>query len=178
MFKSNNLIQYLFSNLKLDNGENANSGFNANGIQDKETLKVVATNYVRNALRNLMEKKIVEISGDIKGYKNSQLGIVESICIQNLYQPKEASRIFDRYLEHAVEKDQKQKIHKEKKSRDKLKDFVEKIVSSDICSYIGFEKNTVMGYGINELLSEEEKERLKLKLISDTIRYNNKGEVK
>ncbi len=166
------------SKLKIDNGENANSGFNANGIQDKETLKVVATNYVRNALRNLMEKKIVEISGDIKGYKNSQLGIVESICIQNLYQPKEASRIFDRYLEHTVEKDQKQKIHKEKKSRDKLKDFVEKIISSDICSYIGFEKNTVMGYGINELLSEEEKERLKLKLISDTIRYNNKGEVK
>ena len=148
------------SKLKVDNSASAAVNLNQNGIQDKETLKTVATNYVRNAIRDCMEKKIVEISGSIKGYKNSQMGIVESICIQNHYQPKEAARIFDKYL------------------GDKLKDFVETIINSDICSYIGFEKKTVMGYGISELITEDEKERLKLKLISDTIRYNNKGEAK
>ena len=148
-------------------------------VKDRDTLKTVASTYLCNRVKDLIEKKAVSLANKIEGYPGSQLGLVESICVQYYYKPKEAKDALNKYLDHTTEKDARQSAHKVKKSRDKLKEFVEEIKNAtDIFTYIGFERTQLMGFSISDLMGTEEAERLKLRLIIDAIRYNNKGEVK
>lgn len=165
--------------LKVEADREYDCAFKVTGVAERETLKTVASNHLRNCVKNLLEKKVVSIAGRLEGYPTSQLGLVESICVQNYYQPDEARAVLARYLGHVTEKDAKQSIHKEKKSRDKLKQFIEEIQDSqDIFAYIGFGKKELMGFRISELMGKNEAESLRLRLIIDTIRYNYKGEVR
>lgn len=159
--------------------------------EDKEVLKIAARGYYINKIKAAMnkyvvsypivEKKVKSIeeswkNDNEKNVTNSQLGAVESLATAYKYEPSKAWQVITEHFEHALEKEEGRKIHKETYSIQKLKRTVDHIKETELQELLEMEpkKDTVMGISKDEVLSEEEIERYKLQLLISMIRYENK----
>ena len=148
-------------------------------LEDIQTLKVIAKGYYRNLLQQASHSYILEHPIQKGKLSNSQLGVVESIVRSNKYQPKEAKESLKRYFENAGKKEENQNMQKERNSAKALERYVNHILDSDLEELLCIEtkeKGSIMGISKKELFSENEINKIKLTLISDLIRYDNKKE--
>lgn len=147
--------------------------------EDRETLKTAAGCYYRNLLERQKNAYIVEHPLPKGKLANSQLGILESFATAYRYEPVEAKRSIDRYLEHALDKEKNNSAQKEKNSIAELKQYVYQVFAADVETLLSVstvKKDTVMGIPKKELITEDDVLKLKLELITGMIRYDNKKE--
>ncbi len=147
--------------------------------EDKETLKAVAGCYYRKLLERKMNAYVVKTPLSKGTISNNQLGILESFTIAYKYNPKEAKRFIDQYLEHALDKEMNHSVQKDRNSIQELRKCVQHIFNTELDTLLCVEtkqKESVMGVPKAELLTEKENLRLKLALITKLIRYDNKKE--
>ena len=83
-------------------------------------------------------------------------------------------------LQHENEKADKNSAHKGHNSLKKMEKFVQEAIFAkgldEIAGFSGKEPGKIMGISTSELLSKDEEDRMKLKLIVDLIRFKNKEE--
>ena len=150
--------------------------------EDAEVLKQVAKRYYMRQLEHAAQRCIVADKIFQKGtVSNSQLGQIEARVSAYQYSPKEGKRIIVDYLEHSGNKEEKQNVQKQRSSSKKIKMFVLDLFQTEPEVFLQeyFDKplgDTIMGIDKKQLLSEEEKDGWKLRLITDLIRYDNKKE--
>lgn len=147
--------------------------------EDQETLKAAAGCYYRKLLDRKLNAYVVENSFSKGEISNSQLGILESFTTAYKYEPLEAKKFIDKYLEHALDKEMNHSVQKERKSIQELRECVYHIFDTELDELLSVEtsqKESVMGVPKTELLTEEETLGLKLELITKLIRYDNKKE--
>lgn len=108
---------------------------------------------------------------------SSQMGTIESYAASLQYTPELAKKELLGYLKHAVEKDEAQRTHRKRQKRDEVKEFIEKLLESDLEQVLDISLNkSIMGIEKRRLLTEEETLRWKLRFLIDMIRYANKEE--
>ena len=147
-------------------------------IKDTETLKIVAKEYYKNLLKNAMKQYVVKNQIQKGKIASSQLGTIDSLITAYKYNSKKALEGINHYFEHTLEKENNQKIQQERNSIGELQRFVNSILKNDLEELLSIktkEKDAVMGISKTALLSKEEVDKLKLMLISDFIRYDNKN---
>ena len=138
---------------------------------------MAAKSYYRNQIREASNRYIVNHPLKRAAVSNSQLGVLESFTTGYKYDPTEAKRAIGDYIEHAKEKQETQNIQKEKRSIAYMEQFCEQIFSTELDELLEVktkDRDSVMGIPKKQLLSEEELGLLKLELITDMIRYENK----
>lgn len=147
--------------------------------EDQETLKAAAGCYYRKLLDRKMNAYVVKKPLSKGEISNSQLGILESFTTAYKYEPREAKRFIDQYLEHALDKERNQSVQKDRNSIQELRKCVQHIFNTELDTLLSVEtkqKDHVMGVPKVELFTEEENLKLKLELITKLIRYDNKKE--
>lgn len=147
--------------------------------EDQETLKIAARCYYRNLLERKMNAYVVASPFPERKIANSQLGILEAFATAYRYEPMEAKRSIEEYLEHALSKEENSSIQKARNSIVELKKYVHRIFDTDIETLLSAgtkKKESVMGILKSDLLTKEEELKLKLELITRMIRYENKRE--
>lgn len=155
--------------------------------KDAETvLEIVAKNYYRNMLERKLEVYINNVIEDEKGpfcdirTSSSQLGTIDSILTAHKYDPKKAKKALLEYLKHENEKADKNNTHKGHNSLKRMDEFVQQSIFTksldEIADFSGKEPGKIMGIATSDLLSEDEKIRMQLKVIVDLIRFKNKEE--
>ena len=147
--------------------------------EDQETLKAAAGCYYRKLLDRKMNAYVVKKPLSKGEISNSQLGILESFTTAYKYEPREAKRFIDQYLEHALDKERNQSVQKDRNSIQELRKCVQHIFNTELDTLLSVEtkqKDRVMGVPKVELFTEEENLRWKLELITKLIRYDNKKE--
>jgi len=147
--------------------------------EDRETLKIAAGCYYRNLLEKKMNEYVVEHPLPKGKLAGSQLGILDSFATAYKYKPWEAKSSIEKYLEHALDKEEGSNIQKARNSIATLKNYVHQVFGTDLeilLSVSTKQKESVMGISKSELVTEEEALKLKLELITRMIRYENKRE--
>lgn len=149
--------------------------------EDRKTLINAAKNYYRRLLYQAMEKYIVENPIRKGNVSNSQLGIIESFTTAFQYNPEQAKKSIKNYFEHASEKENQHNTQKERNSIQKLKQYIQEEIlnAKDLEELLNLDQNirkkdTIMEIPKSELLSDKEIDRIKLELITEMIRYDNK----
>lgn len=147
--------------------------------EDEATLAVIARCYYRNLLERKTNAYVVEHPLPKGKLANSQLGVLESFTTAYKYEPQEAKRLIEQYLEHALDKEKNSSVQKERKSIEELSKYINKILHTkleDILSVNTRKKESVMGIAKDDLINKDEILRWKLALITKMIRYDNKRE--
>lgn len=147
--------------------------------EDRETLRAAAGCYYRNLLERSMNTYLVEHPLPKGKIANSRLGILEAYTTAYKYEPQEARRAIDRYLGHALDKEENSSVQKSKDSITELRKYVYHVFDTDIESLLSVstkQKDSVMGVPKSDLLTEDEELKLKLELITRMIRYDQKKE--
>lgn len=142
--------------------------------EDTEVLKTIARCYYRNTLQEAMREYVADLShkGSLAA---SQLGLLMSLVTAHKYEPKEAVRTLKLYFAHANEKEDKNKVHKERNSIKSLSNFVEWILETDLETILGIEKKErIMGIKREQVLSEDEYIKLKLFLLEVLVKRDNR----
>ena len=110
----------------------------------------------------------------------SQLGMLDSVITAYQYDPKNVIALLRKYLSESDKREENNRIQKQHNSLRVVNDFIENAILNKkievIAGFKGNKEGYIMGVPVFELLSEEQEERMKLKLIRDLIRFNNKGE--
>lgn len=147
--------------------------------EDQKTLKVAARCYYRNLIERKMNVYVVEHPLPKGKIANSQLGILESFATAYKYNPKEAIRAIEQYMEHAFDKEQRTNVQKTRASMNDLKQYVQDIFNTELETLLSVktkQRDSIMGILKTDLLSKDEILKLKLELIIKMVRYNNKKE--
>lgn len=146
---------------------------------DDETLKTAARVFYRRRLQQAMNRYVVDhpmITGNIS---DSQFGTLESFAAAYKYDPQKAKRMIFDFLNYAGEKEQKNRVQKEKNSMKELKTYVSHIFETDLEELLRVRtKNahTFMGLPKQEIFSADDADRMRLELMIRMNRYRNKKE--
>ncbi len=145
--------------------------------EDAEVLKLTAGNYYRNLIRRKMREYVVDHPLQKGALGSSQLGKLEALTTAYKYDPAAGKKAIEQYFSHAEEKEANRKTQKARGSIKGLVREVRKVFDADLNGLLGLETgDTIMGVDIKELLTEEDVYRLKMKLLTELIRYDNKKE--
>lgn len=147
--------------------------------EDQDTLKIAAGCYYRKLLDRKMNAYVVTNPLSKGEISNSQLGILESFTTAYKYDPREAKKFINQYLEHALDKETNHNVQKDRNSIQELRRCVQQIFNTELDTLLSVEtkqNESVMGVLKTELLTEEENLGLKLELLTKLIRYDNKKE--
>lgn len=142
--------------------------------KDREVLKIIAKKYYRILINNAIEKKLPE---DVKKIRinKSQSGTVLSILEKNQFDPKaDIVTIIKDYFEHAGQKEENQRVHKDRVS---IKDFskeINRLLTCNIIKDLGINNESIMGINTEELLKPEDIRRLAVSYVVDVIKYAGK----
>ena len=82
-------------------------------------------------------------------------------------------------IETENEKEETNSVQKVHNSLKKTKKYVDQLYATDLEELVGFsgkQKGYVMGIPVSELMSQTEKDSLKLELLTSLIRFKNKGD--
>ena len=141
------------------------------------TLRIVAVSYLHNLVERQMEKYITNIDSNALKLPSSQRGKVDEICVTFRYDPGEGRKTLTKFFGHALEKEQKQNIQKQKKSKTGFREFVFEMLDHDFYDLLGIKTDSVMGFRIDDLETKEWVDQMRLRMISQILRYENKKEV-
>ena len=169
---------------KLKGVEQAKSGAETSDVhkEDAEVIRQVAKRYYMRHLEQAAQRCIVEDKLFKKGtVSNSQLGQLEAMASAYRYSPKDAKKYINQYLEHSNEKEDRNNVQKQKGSFKKIHAFITELFHTEPELFLEnyFERplgDNIMGVDKQLLLTEEEKDSWKLRLLTDLIRYDNKKE--
>lgn len=166
--------------------------------EDAQVLKMVAKQYYTKLLEQKIKRFIVEKRFAYGTISSSQLNKLYAIATMYQYQPEQAKKAINDYLNYSMEKEQTNNTQKERGSFLEIKKFVEQLFAVELekfmeesikCSikenlYSEEEKeqlfmelaikDTIMGMKREHLFSAEEQDRWKLKLLVELVRYENK----
>lgn len=151
--------------------------------EDAVVLKQIARNYLNKILEKAMVCYVVNTPLKSGGINNSQVGVVEGLISANKYQPKEAVSVLEKYFQHAIEKEDRTKVQKQRVSIRGFEKTVVDILGKPLMETLNNEleekhqnifKNGIWDYKIREIFSEEDELKLKQELILMLIRYDNK----
>lgn len=142
--------------------------------RDDPTLRIVAVSYLHNLVERQMENYI--INADSLLFKLDDK--VDEICVTFRYEPNEGRKTLTKYFGHAMEKEQKQNIQKQKKSKAGFRDYVFEILDHNFYDFLGITEDSIMGFPINDLETKGWIDQMRLRLISRIIRYKNKDKEK
>ncbi len=145
--------------------------------EDEAVLKLAAGNYYRNIINRKMVEYVVGHPLQKGGLAGSQLGRLEALTTAYKYDSEAGRKAIDRYFAHAKEKEQNRKTQKARSSVSSLNRIVTEILDADLDALLGLEaKESVMGVRKADLLTTQDVYRLKMKLLTELIRYDNKKE--
>ena len=143
--------------------------------EDAQVLKIVAKQYYVKLLEQEIKRFIVEKKFGYGTISSSQLNKLYAIATMYQYQPEQAKKAIKDYLNYSMEKEQTNNTQKERGSFLEVKKFVEKLFAAELEKFIKMSvKDTIMGIKREDLFLAEEKDRWKLKLLVELIRYENK----
>lgn len=141
-------------------------------------LKIAAKGLLQYRIERGIERYIVEdgSTGNLEEISKSKRGVVESMCMQLRYTPREARERLESYIQHEKEKDSRLKGYTQK--RQPLHLYVEDILHKDLSKILGLEwkENKIFGIRVQDILSGDDEIKYKLKLMIDQIRYVNRKE--
>ncbi len=152
---------------------------NAQYEEDEQTLKTAARCYYRNLLERQMKAYTVKNPLPKGKIANSQLGILESYAITYQYEPQRAYETISYYFDHSLDKEEKYNVQKQMNSICTLKKYVNTVFEADLDTLLSVRtkhEESIMGIAKDELITPDEKIRLRLKLLLMMIRYDNKKE--
>lgn len=143
--------------------------------EDEAVLRHIATSYFRHEVQRAMKRYVVEhmrISGGISASKQR---VIEPLIVANRLNYAEARRVLEEYYNHEDEKEKQRKVHQEKGMIKYTRKHVFDILDGDLPELLGIkgqQPHKIMGFDMNELLTEEEQGRLKLEIILQELRYD------
>lgn len=146
---------------------------------EKKTLDTIARGYYEGILDTAITRYIVNQPLPTGNLSKSQIGAIHSIALQFRNEPERAEEKLNDYFRKAIQRDEHRKQHQEK-GKNQVRStgialFVEKLMAQELECTLGLEiPENIMGRTTAQLLSEEEKQRKKIQLLLDMIRYKNK----
>lgn len=147
--------------------------------EDAKTIKVIATNYYRTLIYEAIQQHVLE--GIERGNKRlkikaSQIGNVRSKLEAYKYNPIMGTQEVYNYFLHTKDKEEKKNTHKEKASIEPFMKQIMDILDAPLQQTLQMnDVKKVMGISVDELISEEELQRLKFEYILELIKYENRG---
>lgn len=147
--------------------------------EDEEVLKIAARGYYRNLLNKAMVKYTVENKLNRGKISNSQLGTIESLATAYKYDTEEAKKAIKDYLNHAIEKTEKNNIHKEHSDFRSISELINTILfGMELDALLGIktDKDTYMGIPKGTFWTKQDEDKCRLGLLTMMIRYDNKKE--
>lgn len=143
--------------------------------EDEDVLKLIAKNYYKNLINQKMQKYIVDHPIKKGTVKNSQLGKLMTLTTAYKYNPAEGEKQIKEHFSHAKEKEENRKTQKGRNSIKEFSKFVDEVLDADLDTLLEIEKkDTIMGIPKKELLTSDDIGRVKMKLLTELIRYDNK----
>lgn len=153
--------------------------------EDERVISSIAKNYYKKQIEKALIKTVADnplkrLRGEGGGtFISSQVGALEARIISNKYDYNAAVSSLNEYYDHALEKEESKKVHKETNSIRSLKEFVFNVRDSALEDLLGMaHKDKIMGIAADVLLTEEEEGRYKLRFLLDAIHYDNRKEDK
>ena len=144
---------------------------------DMQDLKILASNYYRKEIIKAMQENIISGVSN-RNLNNSQIGNVRGLLEANRYDAYGTETI-KRYFAHAMEKEQNTNVQKQKSSIKALKDTILPILDQPLEQTLGMKHFTkIMGISVDELISEEELQRMKIDYILELMKFDNRKGVK
>lgn len=144
--------------------------------EDEKVLKIVAANLARKRIDEAIQKTVLE-GVDRMDASESHVGVILSLLENTRYDENEAKCVLQRYFVHDMEKEKQQKQHKQHGSIRPLMEKVSRILEHSLTKTLSISEN-VMGYKMEELLSEKELGQRKMEYIIQLIRYEKKNKDK
>ena len=159
---------------------------------EADTLKIAARGYYLDLIETAMERYVVDPKNKLKkgGVKNSQLGSVEARLLKYRYNPEEAVKDLGAYFIHVKDKEDRQRVQRERASLKGLAaqvmDIMEKPLAQtlfgqgmDLSGRLGLKApGKVMGIPADQIFDEEDEARMKMKLLIMMIRFDRRKEVR
>ena len=149
--------------------------------EDMQTLKNVAANYFYLSYDQSAYTYMRSNPLKLGGLSSSRIGSIDSLLSTFLYDYDGARKNLDAYFGHAIEKEERQNIQKEKSgSALKAGEEIFRILDMPLEDFeqelnLPFAgKKEIMGVPGSEIISEEEFGRLKLKMLLEMIRFKNR----
>lgn len=153
--------------------------------EDRQVLQIAAKGYYLEKLEQAKKDYLIRQKDNPilnRTLPPSQMGTIESYAASLKYVPNQAKKELQRYLEHAVKRDERQSIHGKRQKRNEIKEFIDNLLETDLEEFldkekkvIGIEKKTkIMGIEKEQLMTKEEILKWKLQFLVDMIRYANR----
>ena len=148
---------------------------NGNDMQD---IKILASNYYRKMIIQAMQENI--ISGvNNRNLNNSQIGNVRGLLEANRYDAMHGTETIKQYFTNAMKREQNTNVQKQKSSIKALKDKILPILDQPLEQTLEMKHFTkIMGISVDELISEEELQRMKIDYILELMKFDNRKGVK
>ena len=153
--------------------------------EDKKVICIAARSYYKSMLQQGLQKFVLkkkeELSDDIRT-SASQLGMLDSVITAYQYNPEQAISSLRKHLSESMKREENNRIQKQHNSLQNVGKLIENEILNenkkieDIAGFKGKNEGCIMGISTSELLPEDEEKQMKLKVILDLIRFNNKGE--
>lgn len=144
---------------------------------DDGTLQIAAKGFYRGLVGQALSRYVVSHPLKAGKISDSQLGTVESFACAYKYDPQEAKLVLERYLGHAQDKAENNRVQKKKGSMKELGTFISRIFGTELEELLDIHTahaEHVMGIPKRELFTDDEKDRIRLELIIRMIRYYKK----
>lgn len=148
---------------------------------DKKVIRIAARSYYKRMIQGGLQKFALEnkekLSEDART-SASQLGMLDSIITAHQYDPQNAIRLIRDYLADTEERENNNRTQKQHNSLKVASCFLETEILGkrieEIAGVSGKKAGYIMGIPVSELVSDEQQDRMKLTLILDLIRFQNK----
>lgn len=148
---------------------------------DKKVIRIAARSYYKRMIQGGLQKFALEnkakLSEDART-SASQLGMLDSIITAHQYDPQNAIQLVRNYLAESEDRENNNRSQKQHNSLKAVSRFIETEIFGkkieDIAGAYGKKASYIMGLPVSELLSDEQENRMKLALILDLIRFQNK----
>ena len=148
---------------------------------DNKVLRIAARGYYRNLFHKKMEEYVVTKGFERGKVSTSKLGKMTAFTSTYKFDFEEAKRRIDSYLDNEEKKQKNMRIQKDiRPSVSNLSGFVRSVLN---CTQTEFEEmlgittksaGYVMGMPLNELFSDNELGMMKLELLTELLRFDNK----
>ncbi len=149
--------------------------------EDKAVLKNIAQSYYMSLFNKKLSEYLINNPLNKDDISRSQLGTLNSIVSQYRYDFDEAKMAIEKYYSHASDKEKNRKIFKEGHNSQTISAHVKEILDYDakgIENLLGMnfkDKDSIMGIDRSEVISEGKINRLKLVILKEEIRFENKN---
>lgn len=148
---------------------------------DKKVIRIAARSYYKRMIQGGLQKFALEnkakLSEDART-SASQLGMLDSIITAHQYDPQNAIQLVRNYLAESEDRENNNRSQNQHNSLKAVSRFIETEIFDkkieDIAGAYGKKAGYIMGLPVSELLSDEQENRMKLALILDLIRFQNK----